>query len=329
MTRVMPGNPRSRRIVPHAGSRAGGGSRAPMAAASSLSAMGYSFRLPLLFLRGHYVRLGLAIVALAIAVAFVSAIDLINRAVMLAFTEVVDTMAGRAALQVSAGENGLFPEDVAAGIAHLPGVELAVSVVTATAFTTDARGEVLSVLGVDVADESAVRVYETSEALISPPSKRLGLEDPLVFLSQPNSVAVTRTFADRRGLKVGDALPLETPSGRRELIVRGLLEAEGVARVFGGNLIVMDVQAAEQTFTRRGFVNRIDVVVRHEADVVAVAEDVKKALPEGLHVSAPEQRKADLHRVIGSLQMLLWGVAVVTVVLCFLVAFNRLATYFE
>ena len=124
-----------------------------------------------------------------------------------------------------------------------------------------------------------------------------------MFLSQPNSVAVTRTFADRRGLKVGDALPLETPSGRRELIVRGLLEAEGVARVFGGNLIVMDVQAAEQTFTRRGFVNRIDVVVRHEADVVAVAEDVKKALPEGLHVSAPEQRKADLHRVIGSLQM--------------------------
>src|SRR5438105_2723376 len=96
----------------------------------------------------HYFRLGLAIVALAIAVAGVAAIDLVNRAVLLTFTEVVDTMAGRAALQVNAGADGLFSEDVAPQVASVPEVELAVPVVTATAFATDDSGEVLSVLGV-------------------------------------------------------------------------------------------------------------------------------------------------------------------------------------
>ena len=145
--------------------------RAPRCAVDGMvrtvSPLTFSLRLPLLILRGHYVPLGLAVAALAIAVVGVAAIDLVNRAVLLTFTEVVDTMAGRAALQVNAGEDGRFPEEVATQVAAVPGVELAVPVVTATAFTTDEGGDVLSVLGVDVADESAVRVYETSEALRS------------------------------------------------------------------------------------------------------------------------------------------------------------------
>ena len=85
----------------------------------------------------HYFRLGLAIVALAIAVAGVAAIDLVNRAVLLTFTEVVDTMAGRAALQVNAGADSLLLGRRATQVAGpCQGWRIAVSIVTATAFTT-------------------------------------------------------------------------------------------------------------------------------------------------------------------------------------------------
>ena len=77
----------------------------------------FSLRMPLRFLRGSYTRLALTVIALALGVALVCAIDLVNRAVLRAFTEVIDTMAGRAALQVTAGEGGLFSEDVAATVA--------------------------------------------------------------------------------------------------------------------------------------------------------------------------------------------------------------------
>src|SRR3989442_6855099 len=95
-----------------------------MASPGPHDATRYSFRLPLLFLQGSYLQLTLAVVALTIAVAAVCMIDLVNRAVLLAFTEVVDTMAGRAALQVSAGEAGLFPADVAQIVAKAPCVAL-------------------------------------------------------------------------------------------------------------------------------------------------------------------------------------------------------------
>jgi ABC-type antimicrobial peptide transport system permease subunit len=190
------------------------------------------FRMPWRFLRGSYTRLAFTVIALACGVALVCAIDLVNRAVLRAFVEVIDTMAGRAALQVSAGEGGLFPEEVAATVAAVPGVELAVPVVSATAFTADESGELLTVHGVEITNEAAVRVYEARDA------GGLELEEPLTFLNQPDSVVLTSAFAKRKGLVAGSQIVLETPTGRQPFTVRGLLEPQGVARVYGGNLAV-------------------------------------------------------------------------------------------
>src|SRR5262245_19509382 len=117
-------------------------------------------RLPLRFLRGHRGRLALTVTALACGVALVCAIDLANRAVRFAFVEVIDTMAGRAALQVTAGADGLLPEELARTIEESPGVELAVPAVSAIAFTVDEQGELLTVHGIDVTNDGAVRTYE-------------------------------------------------------------------------------------------------------------------------------------------------------------------------
>jgi len=46
------------------------------------------------------------------------------------------------------------------------------------------------------------------------------IDDPLVFLSQPNSIILTRTWAERHGLAREDTLTLQTPRGRRPFVVR-------------------------------------------------------------------------------------------------------------
>ena len=53
-----------------------------------------AFRLALRFLRGSYGSLSLTVIALACGVALVCAIDLINGAVLRAFDDVIDNMAG-------------------------------------------------------------------------------------------------------------------------------------------------------------------------------------------------------------------------------------------
>lgn len=237
-------------------------------------------------------RLLMTVLAVGCAVAPVCAVDLANRAVYAAFAEVIDTMAGRASLFVGAGDAGLVPEDVAARVAAVRGVALAVPVVSASAFLTYGSGQQLLVHGIDVANDDAVRVYEPDA-----PSES-ALQDPLLFLSQPDSVMLTREFADRHGLAEDDGIELQTPSGRKRFTIRGLLAPRGVGRVQGGNLVLMDIQAAERAFTKPGLVSRVDVVVDPDADLGAVSDELQRALPTGLRVERPAQRRVNLQRVI-------------------------------
>src|SRR5439155_740364 len=110
------------------------------------------------------------------------------------------------------------------------------------------------------------------------------------------------------------------------LTLRGLLDAEGVARAYGGNVAVMDLFAAEELFTRRGFITGVDVVVAPDADVREVAEVIVALLPAGLRVEAPAQRQADLRRVTDSLRVALQALGLFGPVAAFLIAFNRPST---
>jgi putative ABC transport system permease protein len=280
----------------------------------------FSFRMPRRFLRGSYARLTLTVLALACGVAQVAADDLVGRETLRAFVEIIDTVAGRAALQVSAGEGALFPEEVAAKVAAVPGVELAVPVVSSTAFMSDGSGELLTVQGMDIADQQAVAVYELRD-------DEEGLDDPKLFLA--DAIVIPRAFAERRGLKLGDAVAIDTPRGQQRVSVRGMLEPRGLARIYGGNLLLMDLGNAQEMFGRAGFVNRVDVVVEREGDVQRVAQDITAMLPQGLRVEPPSQRKADLQAVMRSFQVLLWALGLLGLVGSFLIAFNSLATLFE
>src|SRR5438876_1055029 len=282
-----------------------------------------SLRLPFRLLRGHTGRLVLTLIALAWGVALVCAIDVVNRAVLSAFVEVIDTMAGRAALEIAAGEGALFPEDVATRAGAVAGVELAVPVVSAAAFTTDGSGELMTVHGVDITNDAAVRVYDVRD------EGGIQIDDPLVFLSQPDSILLPRTFAAPRGFDVGTRLELETPTGRRQFTVRGLIEPEGIGRVHGGNLVVMDLFAAEKAFTRPGRINRVDIVVARDWELGVVRDALASVLPEGLQVTAPAQRKVDLHRIMRSVQVMLQGVSLLVLLAAFLIVFNRLSAVFE
>lgn len=91
----------------------------------------------------------------------------------------------------------------------------------------------------------------------------------------------------------------------------------------------MDLFAAEEAFTQPGFINRVDVVVTRSEDVTTVADRIAAKLPPGLMVAAPAQRKADLHKVMQSMQMVLRAVGLLGLAAAFLIAFNRLATVFD
>jgi putative ABC transport system permease protein len=193
-------------------------------------------------------RLILVIGGIAAGVALIAAIGLVNASVLANFRTMIERSAGKAALQIELGTGEVgFDAAVAERAAADPDVEHAYGMVRGTLHATDDSGEILQLFGVDLvagaSDSYDVRVE--------------GDEDALELLNDPHSVLLTRDYAARRGIDVGAPVRFATPTGITELHVRGLLQATGIASVFGGNLAVMDLPAAQRLF---GKVDRVDQV---------------------------------------------------------------------
>jgi ABC-type lipoprotein release transport system permease subunit len=214
-------------------------------------------------------------------------------------------MAGRAALSVSAGEGLTFDEALVDKVAAVPGVTLAVPLVTAVAFPDDGSGELLTVHGVDLGNDDAVRVYHRGD------TTKL-VDDTIEFLSSKRSIILGRQFAERRGLALGDPIDLVTPTGVMPFVVRGVLDPEGLAKTLEGRLVVMDVYAAELAFTSRGQINQIDLLVAN-GKAQAVKRAVERILPPGLTVEEPRLRKEVVRRTIAGFQAMLNAFALLAV----------------
>ena len=98
----------------------------------------------------------------------------------------------------------------------------------------------LLILAVDMTGDRSLRDYDFDNA------EQDVIDDPLIFLAQPDSLILTREFADRNHIAIGGKIAFDTMEGRKQFTVRGILKAGGMAQAFGGNLGIMDIYAAQK-----------------------------------------------------------------------------------
>ena len=116
------------------------------------------------------------------------------------------------------------------------------------------------------------------------------IDDPLVFLAQPDSLMVTDTYARENHLGVGAKIPMSTMDGRKLFTVRGIMKSGGLTSAFGGNLAVMDVYAAQKVFGRGRKFDRIDLAVKDGASLADVKAKLQALLGPGFQVQEPSAR---------------------------------------
>jgi len=286
-----------------------------------------SFKYAYRHVRAGFGRMVLSIIAIALGVALVVAFQLMNAAVLQSFLDTIDAMAGRAQVMVSAGEGLSFSETILDKVRAVPGVKLAVPLVRSSAFPDDGSGEMLTVQGVDLTNESAIRVYHDADKASGSPD---GVIDDMVeFLNSPDSIILGREFADKRGLRKGDTLPLVTPNGIQGFTIKGLLDAEGLAQTLRGRIVVMDLFAAERAFTGDGQINQIDVLLDEGEDVGHVIATIASVAGPGLRVEEPATRKGVIQSMISGFQTMLTAFSLLSIIAGFVICFGRLSTIFE
>jgi putative ABC transport system permease protein len=254
-------------------------------------------------LRTRAARLGLAAAGVALGVALVVAVRIINDSTLGSFRGAITDLAGGAALQVRG--RGPFGEELVDRLNAVPGVERAVPVLTDTVFALDGptAGDALALFATDLADGHAVRTLRLVEGKV----RVVG--DPIAFIADPRSVVLSEPFAKRAGIEPGAKVRLRSRAGVETFTLRGLAPAGGIGRAFGGDLALMDVAGAQRVLGREGLVDQVDVVLQGDASVDAVERAVAAVLPPGLEVLRPARRGEQIERYLAGFQTLLEGLS--------------------
>jgi putative ABC transport system permease protein len=245
--------------------------------------------------RVHRLRVMLTTMGITLGVAVFFAVRTANASLLNSLQETVEKMAGKATLEVTAGEAG-FPERVLDTVRSTPGVQVAEPVIEVMAQTSFADEGSILVLGVDTTGDESMRDYEFDRS-------QTEVADPLVYLAQPNSLMVSRAFAERHSLKIGDTFDLLTSQGRQNFTVQGLFKPVGIGEIFGGNIAVMDVYSAQVVFNRGRNFDRVDLMNSPDVPVGTVQQRLRAQLPSGLQVMRPEARGQALENSVTAMRI--------------------------
>lgn len=244
------------------------------------------------YVRKHLLRSVLTTAGIVLGVALLVGMQTANQSVLQAFNQTVDRIAGKAQLQILAGDTG-FTEDVLERVQALPEVSAAAPVIESSVDPGFPGQGKLLILAVDMTGDRSLRDYDFESG------DQDVIDDPLVFLAQPDSLILTREFASRNGLHTGSRISFETMQGRKQFTVRGILKAGGLAQAFGGNLGIMDIYAAQLVFGRGRRFDRIDIGLREGVTLEAGEEVLRKALGPAYTVEPPSGRGKQFENLLG------------------------------
>ncbi len=249
------------------------------------------------YFRKHILRTALTTAGIVLGVAVFVGMHTANQSVLWAFNQTVDRIAGKTEIQVTAGETG-FNEETLEAVQAVPSVQVAVPIIEAVVHSQIEGAGSLLVLGVDMTGDRSLRDYELDEG------DEAVIDDPLVFLAQPDSIILTREFADKHGLEVNSTLPLGTAFGERRFTVRGIMRSSGLASAFGGNLAIMDIYAAQKMFGRGRTFDRVDLTVKEGATIADTQRDLRERLGPGFQVEPPSGRGQQFEAMTAAYSMM-------------------------
>lgn len=232
--------------------------------------------------RAHPVRMGLAVLTIAVGVALGFAVHMVNSAALASFGRAVASVQGRADVSVrsrsAAGlDEGLFPK-----LARLPQVQAISPVVELAASWgqlarpgSEAKGGKLTLIGLD-------------------PLRAMGVTPGLVGLSRAgqsgvgsrptwhgDAVWLSPALQRATGLKLGAVFTLTAAGRQARFTVMGGLAAAGDE----AQIAVIDISEAQWRFGQMGRLHRLDLKL---ADGAGARAAVQAALPAAAVLATPE-----------------------------------------
>ena len=246
------------------------------------------------FLR-HPWQLGLAVTGIALAVAVVVSVDLVNQSARYSFERSTETIVGRATHRIVGGPAGL-DERLYTRMRVDHGVRDIAPVIEAhVTLEKNEKRETLTLLGLDPFAERTFREYAWFNNLQNPEGE--GVLIPM--LTERNTVLLDAGTANRLGIGRDDEAVLVT--GGRSIPVRiaGVLaDSTPGSSQSPDSLLLADIATAQEVLDMPGRINRIDAVLG-DGDSGAKSR-LEALLPDGAALLPSTTRTRSLKQMTGA-----------------------------
>jgi putative ABC transport system permease protein len=265
----------------------------------------------------HRLRTALTFFGIALGVAVIVAIAVVNRSLTTSFQSTIDQIAGKAVLQVANGESGIA-ESLYPVIRDTGGVKDAAAAVEGFLPVAGVPGERLFVYGVDLLTDSAVREHQFV-------GTDFAFDQALDFIARTDSIALTESFSRRLNLPMGATVSLLTSEGKRDFTVRALLKEQGTATVFGGSFALMDLPVAQRTFGKHAKLDLVDLTIEEGEAVESVQRRLRERLRGAAEVERPSKRGEQIELLLTSFRVGLFFVSLIALFVGFFLIYNTVS----
>lgn len=259
--------------------------------------------------RKHPLQVLLCLAGIALGVAVAVAIDVANQSALESMRENIESVSGRATHQIVSTAGMDIPEQMLPQVQNIPGVTAAAPVIEQNVEFEEAPAEPLRLLGTDVFLDADLRAF-------NPRKNITGNTDFPGFLTRPNAILLSRDFANRQHLREQQVVHALVGTRRVPCPIVGLITESAAAN----DIALMDIASAQDTFGKRGVVDRIDLIANARA-----AEEIVRILPAGLMLETPQSQIIEGENVLQSFRMNLTALSFLALFVGTFLIFNTLS----
>lgn len=241
----------------------------------------------------------LTVLGVALGVASVLSVQIINLSAVAAFRGALRAVGSEADLTVR-GLNRTLPESLFPEVLGTRGVRGAWPVYRLDVAVKGSDSLLLEVMGID---------------LLSPASREslelLGREKASEGLTQPGWMAVTPELARAQGWSLGDSIEVSCGPREARLVVGALVDFARVTTLAGAKLAVMDISQVQGLLGRPGELHEIHVEAEPEdrAELKALLE---RRLGPSVEVLTPTQREDEAAGLLSAFRLNLTALSLIS-----------------
>jgi putative ABC transport system permease protein len=240
----------------------------------------------------------LTVLGVALGVASVLSIQILNANALGAFEGGLEAVSGEADLTVM-GKVPLVPSRLVPEVLAEPGVEAAWPLLHVIAKLEGRKEVYLDVVGIDLF--APLRVpWDT------PPA------DSGAALSTPGWAAVTPALARGMGWTVGSAFEASSGSRRAQLTVGALVDFRRLTPLASPRLVVMDIAEAQDALGIPEGIHQVDLKLARGASRDDVAERLSRRLGPAFRVVTPEQRRRQAGSLLAAFRLNLTALSLIS-----------------